>query len=315
MNRRNFFKFSVIGLSSPLFATTVQNTDDKNMMSIIDLDLCDGCAGREVPLCVSSCQEKNKDKFPKPTKQMMDYWPQTKHEDYSGKKDDISRLTPYNWTYVQNVEVGGKSMFIPRRCMHCDNPPCQKLCPFGVISKSDEGAVDIDKDFCFGGAKCRDACPWGIPQRQAGVGIYLKVAPKLAGGGVMFKCDMCKDLLAEGKKPTCETSCPKSAIKFGKRSQILELLKDEKREIYGLKENGGTSTVYVSSVKFEDIDEALAKKHENQPKMGRPHITRINNPLEKSQNLAAATVMAPIAGVLGATFAALKSVRTKNENQ
>lgn len=194
--------------------------------------------------------------------------------------------------------------------MHCDNPPCQKLCPFGVISKDNSGAVDIDEHFCFGGAKCRDACPWGIPQRKGGVGIYLKFAPKFAGGA-MFKCDMCKDLLANGQKPACQTACPKSAIKFAPKDEIMDILKNEKREIYGLRENGGTSTIYISSVKFELIDAVLNEKYKGKKRMGIPHLKRIANPLEKSENLAAATLIAPIAGILGAGIAAYKSAKGK----
>ena len=44
--------------------------------------------------------------------------------------------------------------------------------------------------------------------RQAGVGLYLKLAPKLGGGGVMYKCDMCHDLIQQGKNPACVAACP-----------------------------------------------------------------------------------------------------------
>ena len=197
--------------------------------------------------------------------------------------------------------------------MHCDHPPCQKICPFGVISKSEEGAVDIDKNFCFGGAKCRDACPWGVPQRQAGVGIYLKVMPKLAGGGVMFKCDMCKDLLEQDKKPSCEVACPKNAIKFGKRDEIFAIANEMKktRFIYGMDENGGTSTIYVSSVDFNKIDGAISKKYENKPKMGIMDMKKHPNPMEKSEFLAAATLVAPLAAIGAASIAVIKSVKDK----
>lgn len=307
MDRRAFFKFSAVMTASPLVADIELSKANSQLMSIIDLDLCDGCAGLDMPKCVSACKTHNQSKFPDPQKPLMNYWPQKKHEDYSDKKDMIDRLTPYNWTFIQKVEVDGKTINIPRRCMHCDNPPCQKLCPFGVISKDEYGAVDIDKDFCFGGAKCRDACPWGIPQRQAGVGLYLKIAPKLAGGGVMYKCDMCKDLLNKNQKPACETSCPKNAIKFAPKNEIMSIVNRENRHIYGLNENGGTSTIYLSSVDFGLIDAAISKKYENLPnKMGRPHMARVDSPLQNSQNLAMAVMIAPVAAVGAAVGAALK---------
>ena len=34
------------------------------LITIIDLDLCDGCPGRAVPLCVSACRKENKDRVP-----------------------------------------------------------------------------------------------------------------------------------------------------------------------------------------------------------------------------------------------------------
>lgn len=312
MNRRNFFKFSAV---SALGATVAEAKalSDKQIASIIDIDLCDGCANEPMPLCVKACKIKNEPIFPVPKEPIMDYWPQTKHEDYSKQKDNISRLTPYNFTYIEKIEVDGKTLHIPRRCMHCDHPPCQKICPFGVISKSQEGAVDIDKEFCVGGAKCRDACPWGVPQRQAGVGIYLKVMPKLAGGGVIFKCDMCKELLEQNKNPACEIACPKNAIKFGKRDEIFAIANEMKktRFIYGMDENGGTSTIYVSSVDFNKIDSEISKKYENKPKMGIMDMKNHPNPMEKSQFLAAATLVTPIAAFGAASIAVIKSIKEK----
>lgn len=312
MQRRNFLKFSTLGVmatGSSLFANkqNLPKNDEKKMASIIDIDLCDGCKDYDSPKCVQACKEKNKDKFPVPQEPMMDYWPQKKHEDYSKQKDNISRLTPYNFTFIQSVKVGEKTINIPRRCMHCDNPPCQKICPFGVISKSEEGAVLIDDYLCFGGAKCQNACPWGIPQRQAGVGVYLKVAPKLAGGGVMFKCDMCADLLKMGKKPSCESACPKGAIKFGARSEIENEVKNSKKFVYGKDENAGTSTFYLSSTKFEDISDAIELSYKNEKnRKGKPHLKRVKNPMQKSEFLAYATLIAPLAGI-GAGIIAAKN--------
>ena len=52
-------------------------------------------------------------------------------------------------------------VFVPRRCMHCDNPPCANLCPFGAQYKTPEGPVLINKDLCLGGRKCRQSVPVG----------------------------------------------------------------------------------------------------------------------------------------------------------
>lgn len=320
MNRRNFLKGAVISAVATTTSTSCADFS-KRMASLIDLSICDGCAGEKIPFCVAACREKNEPNFPVPQKPIMDYWPQTKHEDYSDKKYVINRLTPYNWTYIESVEVGGERIFIPRRCMHCDNPSCQKICPFGIIAKSDEGAVSIDEKFCFGGAKCRSVCPWHIPQRQGGVGLYLKVAPKLAGGGVMYKCDMCADLLAKGQKPACESKCSKGAIKFGKKDEIIATAKARASEIggylYGLDENGGTATIYISKAPFEKINEAIVKKHgldKNPEKKGTPHMeVGIQNPMQKSENLAAAALIAPVAGVIGGVIAAYKVVKNANK--
>lgn len=108
--------------------------------TLIDLTKCDGCPNHPVPLCVSACRNGRKSSFPEPSKEeLRDYWPQKKHEDWSSKRHLTNRLTPYNWIFLQQVTVNGQTISIPRRCMHCDNPPCAKLCPFGVKHKTPEG--------------------------------------------------------------------------------------------------------------------------------------------------------------------------------
>ena len=296
----------------------------KGIASIIDLDKCDGCENLATPACVSACKSKNAQRFPKPIEKIPEYFPRKVKEDYSKNRDDITRLTPYNFTFVERVKVGDKAVSIPRRCMHCDDPTCQKLCPFGVIGKDKNGAVDIDEHFCFGGAKCRDACPWGIPQRQAGVGIYLKIAPKLGGGGAMFKCDMCKDLLEAGQKPACESSCPKNALIFDDRSEILAQVKRAKESgkyIYGDTQNGGTSTFYISSIDFKDINSALAQKYDideanfngKTQKMGRPHLNvNVPNFINDDSALVRGVLFAPVAGLVAGAIAVAKSKKAQN---
>lgn len=334
ISRRTFLKRTVaagaaVGLAlatrtSAYAQQQDRSREDKLTASLIDLTKCDGCQGYDTPLCVTACREKNEHRFPEPEKPIKDYWPQKRHEDWSEQRDRTDRLTPYNWTYVEKVDVyvngQTKQVSIPRRCMHCLDAPCQKLCPFGVIHKTEHGAVTIDPDFCMGGSKCRDVCPWGIPQRQAGVGLYLKLVPELAGGGVMYKCDMCADLLAQGEKPACETACPKDAIIFGPYHEIREEAYRRAEAIggyvYGDKENGGTLTFYVSDVPFAAIDEAITKKKEaeNDTKPGRPHMRpEVENVLDSAYGMMWATLLAPVAGAAAAGITVYKTISGKRD--
>lgn len=304
-SRRLFFKGALLGTGALLLAPKgAKANQSARFGSLIDLSLCDGCKGHAVPLCVHACKEKNHVHYPEPQKPLQPYWPRKQVEDWSNERDRIDRLTPYNWTFVEHLHVEGQEVHIPRRCMHCDNPACLNLCPFGTIHKSPTGMVEIERDFCMGGAKCRDVCPWGIPQRQAGVGLYMKLAPKLGGGGVMYKCDGCANLQAKGSLPVCQTQCPNNAIVFGPMEEIVSLARARAKaingHIYGLQEGGGTGTVYVSPVSFEAINKAIEadKKVNQDTRPGRPHM-RPDTPdkMEDATVWMAASLIAPIAAV------------------
>lgn len=321
MSRRGFLKTGAVAGAVGLgmlygFAPGRAEASSGPIGSVIDLTKCDGCKGKETPACVTACRTKNADHFPEPGKPMHDYWPQKQHEDWSGKRDLTTRLTPYNWTYVETVQVGDQTVSVPRRCMHCTNPPCMNVCPFSAIEHHQEGMVEIHSDTCMGGAKCRDVCPWGIPQRQAGVGPYMNLIPEYLGGGAMFKCDGCIDLLKKGESPACQSACPKGAITFGPREEMLALARKRAEEvgghIYGEQENGGTSTFYVSKVPFQQIDEAIkqkkAKAKDNKP--GRPGMpVAVDNFMDTPNGFALGLLIAPIAGVTAALVGAARTMK------
>jgi len=325
-SRREFLKRSVAsGVAGGLVLTGMNRRAEASAVAdvgtVIDLTLCDGCASLPLPACVSACRDKNKPRFPEPIEDIGNYWPQKKKEDWSKKRDRTDRLTPYNWTFVQKVQVEHKgrdhTLYLQRRCMHCDNPPCADLCPFSVLHKMPEGPVIIDHDLCFGGAKCRTVCPWGIPARQAGVGLYLKIVPTFAGGGVMYKCDLCYDRVKAGKIPACVEVCPRNAISFGKKEEMRTLARERAKEIggylYGEKENGGTSTFYVSPVPFEKIHAALLKQKANQAKPGLPGFpgtpVGVENMTESANGIAWSMAIAPLVGIAAAIGAAHKTMK------
>ncbi len=314
LDRRSFLKAATgvavagMGISLPRKASAAGRQG--RLATLIDLSLCDGCPGSEQPACVTACKTLNRNRIPKIHEPIPVPWPQKKVEDWSKKQDVFDRLTPYNYLYVQraDIEEGGrkKTVFIPRRCMHCDNPACATICPFAANHKYKNGAVVIDQDLCFGGAKCRTVCPWEIPQRQSGVGIYLHILPSLAGNGVMYKCDLCNDRLQEGKIPVCIEACPQQAMLIGSRSEIYALAETRaeamKGYLYGKKENGGTATIYVSPVPFAALNATMHK----QP--GKPDMGPAQRRMAETDTLGKAVLQAPVYGIaVGAAgaFAAL----------
>jgi Fe-S-cluster-containing dehydrogenase component len=240
-------------------------------------------------------------------------YPETaKVSDWSGKRDVTDRLTPYNWLFIQEarVNVNGKqeTFTFPRRCMHCVNPPCVKLCPWGSAKQMASGISRIDADICLGGSKCKNVCPWDIPQRQTGVGLYLNLLPSLAGNGVMYKCDRCYDRMARGELPACIDACPEEVQSIGPRQDMIArahaIAEEINGYVYGETENGGTNTIYVSPVPFEEINRAITAGD------GSPHLEPVHDAMADANQLAAAMVIAPVAGLAAAVVRFLKAGST-----
>lgn len=266
------------GISDPLYAS------EKRLGTVIDLTKCKGC-GR----CTEACQVAH------------------------GQAIDLTPgLSPSRLLDIQAVKVeqGNQvtEVFIPRRCMHCDNPPCAKVCPISVNTKKPEGPVVIDTNYCLGGQKCKNVCPWHIPQLKKGVGFYKKLEPLPFGAGIMYKCDLCYDRVINGQNPACVEACPNGAVIFGDQEEMRLLAHQRAEEIggyiYGELENGGTSTYYVSAVPFADLHKALVQK-ESLP--GMPG--EVDNFLDTGNGMIQSFLTVPIAGVFAAGFTAYKTLK------
>jgi Fe-S-cluster-containing dehydrogenase component len=308
VSRRTFIKAG-IATACALGAETVRSgsadaatggkpAPGEPLATLIDISRCIGCEE-----CVRACREANQDRYPEPKAPFPRMYPgRVPVEDWSGKRDVTDRLTPYNWLYIQSatVLVDGRetTLTLPRRCMHCVNPPCVKLCPWGSARQEDNGTAVIDPDLCLGGAKCKVVCPWGIPQRQTGVGLYLDLLPAFAGNGVMYKCDRCHARVSRGGLPACIEACPESVQTIGPRSRILQQAHDLAAEtggyLYGETENGGTGTLYLSPVPFGELARAV------ETGSGRPHLGPARDRMKEAEVLTRAMLLAPVAGVAAA---------------
>ena len=142
------------------------------------------------------------------------------------------------WRRVLDIEAGEypevSRVFLPTGCQHCDNPPCQEVCPSGATGKRADGLVTIDYDVCIGCAYCIMACPYEArykvtePDWAYGAPTALDQArydPAMVG--VVTKCTFCIDRLDAGLRaglqpgrdpeatPVCVQGCLSGALRFG----------------------------------------------------------------------------------------------------
>jgi Fe-S-cluster-containing dehydrogenase component len=318
ISRRSFLKAGLFtgaaAASGVLWPRTSRSASGAQLCTLFDLSKCIGCEA-----CVVACRDINAAKFPEREGPIPVLYPQSrvKIADWSApeKRNVRHRLTPYNWLFIQTArgQYNGEpfELNIPRRCMHCHNAPCVNLCPFGAVFTQYNGIVRIHPDVCMGGAKCKAACPWNIPERQSGVGSYLNILPNYAGNGVMFKCDRCYDRVALGELPACIEACPKEVQTIGPRPEIIkkahQLAQAKAGFIYGEIENGGTNTLYVSPIPFDILNRAIEKEP------GQPHLRHVDAAMSTAGLLTSLLVAGPIVGAVAAAARRKRSGDTSSE--
>lgn len=140
--------------------------------------------------------------------------------------------------------------YVPRLCMHCQDPTCASVCPVGAFEKTAEGPVVYDANKCIGCRYCMQACPFDVPRYQ-----WDSLNPKVT------KCDMCRDRIVQGQKPACVENCPAEARIFGSLDEIIREARKRVAEspetyhpkIYGINEAGGTSIIYIAGKPLEEL--------------------------------------------------------------
>ncbi|MDA8218435.1 MAG: 4Fe-4S dicluster domain-containing protein [Dehalococcoidales bacterium] len=203
---------------------------------LTDFTRCAGCRRCEV-----ACNQANK--LPSPDKSFTD----------ESVFEETRRPTAGAFTVVNRYDNpnGSKPIYRKVQCNHCQEPACASACLVGALKKSPEGPVTYNQDVCIGCRYCMVACPFHIPAYD----YHSALEPKVQ------KCTMCAGRIAQGLVPACAEACPMEAITFGKRSQLIAIARDRIRNepnryqdhIYGEREAGGTSWLYLSSVPFEQL--------------------------------------------------------------
>jgi Fe-S-cluster-containing dehydrogenase component len=244
---------------------------------LYDSTLCIGCKA-----CVEACREAN-----------------GLEPDTTGYEGGLYQAPVDLSARAKNVikvyREGDKSAFMKAQCMHCLDPACTSACMLGALKKREKGLVTYDASLCIGCRYCQVACPFGVPKFE-----WAKVAPKIV------KCELCSHRLAEGKLPACVEVCPRGAVIYGTRADLLAEAKRRLAahpgryvpKVYGEHDGGGTQCLYLAAVPFEKL---------GLPDLGTEPVSRVANTVQHGIYQG---FVAPVA-----LYAALAAVLVRNRRR
>ncbi|MDX1569768.1 MAG: 4Fe-4S dicluster domain-containing protein [Xanthomonadales bacterium] len=225
---------------------------------VIDLDRCTGCGA-----CVTACQAENN-------------LPIVGEENFrEGREMKWLRIERYWEGEYPDVKL----RFIPMLCQHCDQAPCETVCPVYATYHNQDGLNIQTYNRCIGTRSCAVYCPyevryfnwethvWDEPLEQ-----QLNPDVTVREKGVMEKCTFCvqrirkvkdrardednRPLLDGEVQPACVQSCPTEALTFGDFNDPESAVSKKKHNdrAYKVLEdlNTSPSIVYLSRVEPED---------------------------------------------------------------
>lgn len=126
--------------------------------------------------------------------------------------------------------------FEPGNCMHCENPPCQRVCPTGATYRREDGLVLVNFEKCIGCRYCMQACPYDARFFDE-------------HRGVADKCSFCVHRLDAGQPPACVETCVGGARHAGDlndpQSEVSRLLAANSHRVIYEEAGTGPAIYYI----------------------------------------------------------------------